>query len=84
MICKINDLRAKTKIPAAAAGLDGVFAPDRQLLGSVDAHFDAAAGAAEQRDLNGAIGEQLRHGGVGVYTVRGLNDDGFIGASAEH
>ena len=89
MICKINDLCASKKrrereIRRCAASLGDVFAPNGQLLGGVDAHLDAPAGTAEQGDLNGPIGEQLRHGGVGVYTVRGLNDDGFIGAAAEH
>jgi hypothetical protein len=86
MICKINDLRrselARIRRHAARSGV--VFASNRQLLGSVDAHFDAPASAAEQGDLNGPVGEKLRHGGVGVYPVRGLNDDGFIGTAAEH
>jgi len=36
------------------------------------------------RDLNGAVGEQLRHGRVGVHTFSRLDDDGFVGAAAEH
>jgi len=87
MICKINDLHAIGKGASsrfAARRLCGVFAPNGQLFGGVDAHLDAPAGAAEQGDLNGPVGEQLRHGGVGVYTFRRLNDDGFIGTAAEH
>lgn len=67
--------------PAVLSG--NVFAADRQLFGGFDAHLDAAAGAAEQGDLNGSVGEQLFHGHAAVHPVRGLDHDGFIGAATE-
>jgi hypothetical protein len=66
----------------AALRLGDVFSPDGELLGSLYAHFDPPARSAEQRDLNGAVGEQLRHGHIGVDAIRGLYDDRFIGSTA--
>jgi hypothetical protein len=55
--------------------LGDVFSPNGELFGSFYAHFDPPAGSAEQRDLDGAIGEQLRHGHIGVNAIRRLYDD---------
>jgi hypothetical protein len=64
-------------------GLSDVFSPDGELLWSLDAHFDAAARAAEKGNLNRPVGEQLRHGHVRVGAVGGLYYDRFIGSAAE-
>src|SRR6202044_4210680 len=61
-------------------GLVDVFASNRELFGRFDAHLDAPARAAEQRDLNGAVGEQLRHGYSAVPSVRRLDHDRFLSA----
>jgi hypothetical protein len=64
--------------------LSDVFSPDGQLLGGFYTHFDPPARSAEQRDLDWAVGKQLRHGHIGVGAVRGLYDDRFIGSAAEY
>ena len=64
--------------------LGNVFSPDGELLRGFDTHFDSPARSAEQRDLDWAIGEQLRHGHIGVDAVRRLYDDRFIGTTAEY
>ena len=61
-----------------------VFPPDGKLLGSFDTHFDPPTGSAEQRDLDWTVGEQLRHGRIGVDAVRRLYDDRFIRTTAEY
>jgi hypothetical protein len=68
----------------SALELGDVFSPDGELLGSLYAHFDSPARSAQQRDLDGTIGEQLRHGHIGVGAVRGLYDDRFIGSTAKY
>lgn len=64
--------------------LGDVFSTDGELLGSFNTHFDPPAGTAEQGDLDRTVGEQLRHGHIGVNAVRGLYDDRFIGSAAEY
>jgi hypothetical protein len=79
-ISKIRPLRGQK-----SEGLLGdVFAPDGELLGSFNAHFDAPSGSTEQGDLDRPVGKQLRHGHVRVGTFRGLYDDRFIGSAAEN
>jgi len=77
-ICKISGLRE------APIFLSGVLATNSELLGRFDAHFDPAAGAAQQGDLNRTIGEKLCHGHVRVHALRRLDDDGFISTAAEN
>src|SRR5580658_11009749 len=60
-----------------------VFASNRELFGRVDAHLDAPARAAQQRDLDWAVGEQLRHGHAHIHTVRRLDEDRFVSAATE-
>jgi hypothetical protein len=67
-----------------AVGLADVFSPDGELFRRFNTHFDASAGAAQQRDLDRTIGEQLRHGHVRVGAIRRLYDDRFIGTAAEY
>jgi hypothetical protein len=64
--------------------LRDVFSPDGELLGRFYTHFDPPARSAQQRDLDRTVGEQFRHGHIGVGTVRGLYDDRFIGTTAEY
>ena len=64
--------------------LGDVFSPDGELLRRFYAHLDPSARSAEQRDLDWAVGEQLRHGHIGVGAVSGLYDDRFIGSTAEY
>jgi hypothetical protein len=63
--------------------LSDVLAADGKLLGRLNAHLDASPGAAQQCDLDRPIGEQLRHGHVGIYAIGRLNDNRLIGSSAE-
>jgi hypothetical protein len=65
-------------------GLGNVFASDRQLLRRFDAHLHAFAGPTEQCDLDWTIGEQLGHGHADVDSIRRLDGDGFIGATAQY
>jgi hypothetical protein len=69
--------------PQSGRNLGDIFAANRQLFGGFDAHLDAPARATQEGDLNGAIGEQLRHGHVGIRAVGRLDDYRFVGASAE-
>jgi hypothetical protein len=55
--------------------LSHVFSPDGELLRRFYPHFDPPACSAEQRDLNGTIRKQLRHGHIGVNAIRRLYDD---------
>jgi hypothetical protein len=64
--------------------LSDVFSPDGELLWSFYAHFDPPTRSAKQRDLDWAVGKQLRHGHIGVDAIRGLYDDRFIGSTAEY
>ena len=78
-ISKIRPLRGQE-----SEGLLGdVFAPNGELFGRFDTHLDTPAGSAQQGDLNRTIGEQLRHGHVGVRAVRRLDDYGFVCPAAE-
>jgi hypothetical protein len=61
--------------PAAGTGLNDVFAPNRELFGCLYAHLDAPSGTTQQGDLDGAVGEQLRHGHGFVHTVSWLDND---------
>jgi hypothetical protein len=63
--------------------LGDVFAANGQLFRGLNSHFDAAAGPAQKRYLNRAVGEQLRHGHIGVSAIRGLYDYRLIGATAQ-
>ena len=63
--------------------LRDVLAADGELFRRLDAHFDASTGAAQQRDLDGTVRKQLRHGHVGVNAIGRLYDNRFIGSSAE-
>jgi hypothetical protein len=72
------------RVPPGAPLLGDVFAANGELFGRFDAHFDTPAGAAQQGDLDGPVGEQLSHGHVGVHPVGGLNDNGFVSSAAEH
>jgi hypothetical protein len=60
-----------------------VFAPNGELLGRFNTHFDAAAGSTQQGNLDRTVGEKLRHGHIRVNAVSGLYDDRLIGSAAE-
>ena len=77
-ISKIRPLRGQE-----FRGLSDVFSPDGKLFRRFDAHLDAPAGSAEQRDLNRAIREQLRHGHVRIHAIGWLDNDRLIGSTAE-
>jgi hypothetical protein len=87
-LCKNNNLRADLRADASigacrGANLGNVLAADGELFGRLDSHFDASPGSAQQCDLDGAVGEQLCHGHVGINTIGRLYYDRLIGSSAE-
>ena len=70
--------RCKGRHRGAKGRLSYVFAPNGKVFGGFDAHLDVPARAAEQRDLNRTVGEQLGQRHVCIGAVCGLDDDGFI------
>ena len=64
--------------------LFGVFAADGELFRGFDAHFRASARAAEQRDLNRPIGEQLSKRDRAIRPFCRLDHYRFVGTSAQH
>jgi len=76
---------AGTRRGGSSDALDSgdVLAADGKLFWCLDTHFHASPGTAEQSDLDGAVGEQLRHGHVGVYAIGRLYDNRLIGSSAQ-
>jgi hypothetical protein len=70
--------------PQSGRALDAVLAPNGELFRGFDPHLDAPARASQQGDLDGTVGEKLRHGHVGIRAVRRLDDDGFISSAAEN
>lgn len=64
--------------------LGDVLSSNRKLLGGFDSHLDPSARAAQQGDQNRPVREQLREGHARVHAVRRLDNDRFVGTSAEY